>query len=281
MSREPSAPGEQDLAAVEARLDEGDPEGAVRLLRGLAGGDLGAAPMPIPALAAEALLLGDDPAGAERIVLAGLSRAPGDPDLLVWKAAAEYRLWKFREAAESARLALAADADVAYAHQVRGLACDHLGRRDEATAHLARASRLDPDAFPPEPKIPREAFDRVVRETVEDVRRDQSLAKVLEEVAVVVEDLPSEAVHRAGADDPDLLGFFAGRSLADRAADSGGWGPGPGAPHPGTLYLFRKNLMRACRDRAELAEEIRVTVLHELAHLLGFDEEEMEGLGLE
>ncbi len=274
-------PDERDLRAVEERLDEGDAEGAVRLLRKLAGPDLGAAPMPLPALAAEALLLGDDPAAAERVVLAALARAPADPDLIVWKAAAEYRLWKFREASESARLALAAEPDLAYAHQVRGLACDHLGRRDEAAAHLARATRLDPEAFPPEPRISREAFDGVVRETLADVRRDERLGKVLEEVAVVVEDLPSEAVHRAGADDPDLLGFFAGRSLADRAGDTSGWGPGPGAPHPGTLQLFRRNLLRACRDREELAEEIRVTVLHELAHLLGFDEEEMEGLGLE
>ncbi len=143
-------PDERDLRAVEERLDEGDAEGAVRLLRKLAGPDLGAAPMPLPALAAEALLLGDDPAAAERVVLAALARAPADPDLIVWKAAAEYRLWKFREASESARLALAAEPDLAYAHQVRGLACDHLGRRDEAAAHLASEG----GAALAEPEIP-------------------------------------------------------------------------------------------------------------------------------
>jgi predicted Zn-dependent protease with MMP-like domain len=49
---------------------------------------------------------------------------------------------------------------------------------------------------------------------------------------------------------------------------------------PGLIYLFRRNLLRMCRDREELAREIRTTVLHEVAHLLGLDEDGVGEWGL-
>jgi hypothetical protein len=49
---------------------------------------------------------------------------------------------------------------------------------------------------------------------------------------------------------------------------------------PGAIYLFRRNLLRACTDRDELAREIRITVQHEVGHLLGLDEEDLERWGL-
>jgi predicted Zn-dependent protease with MMP-like domain len=46
------------------------------------------------------------------------------------------------------------------------------------------------------------------------------------------------------------------------------------------MYLFQKNLERAAASREELEEEIRITVLHEIGHHLGWDEEELEARGL-
>ena len=50
--------------------------------------------------------------------------------------------------------------------------------------------------------------------------------------------------------------------------------------HRSAIYLFRRNLLRVCRDRAELGREIQVTVQHEVGHYLGLDEEDLDRWGL-
>ena len=72
---------------------------------------------------------------------------------------------------------------------------------------------------------------------------------------------------------PDLLGLFVGRHIFSQSHTAV-----PGAP--GAIFLFRKNLLRACADADELAREIRVTVQHEVGHLMGLDEDELEDWGL-
>jgi predicted Zn-dependent protease with MMP-like domain len=72
---------------------------------------------------------------------------------------------------------------------------------------------------------------------------------------------------------PDILGLFAGPTLAER-------GGAPSPDLPPTIFLFQRNLERASRSRAELRDEIRTTLYHELGHALGFDEEGVDELGL-
>ena len=72
---------------------------------------------------------------------------------------------------------------------------------------------------------------------------------------------------------PDILGLFVGHHLMGRTHDEA-----PSAP--GAIYLFRRNLLRSCADREELAKEIRITVQHEVGHLLGLDEDDLEEWGL-
>jgi predicted Zn-dependent protease with MMP-like domain len=101
------------------------------------------------------------------------------------------------------------------------------------------------------------------------------IRKKLDEVPVLVEDLPTREVLTAEVPPltPDLLGLFVGRHLLERSHLDV-----PGAP--GAIYLFRRNLLRACLDRDELKREVRTTVRHEVGHLLGLDEDELEGWGL-
>jgi predicted Zn-dependent protease with MMP-like domain len=89
------------------------------------------------------------------------------------------------------------------------------------------------------------------------------LAAALENVAVVVED--------ENPGDPDLLGLYHGVPLTER-------GDVAGLP-PDTISIYRLPLEASFPDPGELQEEIRITVLHELAHYFGLDEDRIAELG--
>ena len=73
---------------------------------------------------------------------------------------------------------------------------------------------------------------------------------------------------------PDVLGLYVGTDRLDHSV----FNP---LDHPGIIFLFQRNLERVCPDRPTLIQEIRITLWHELAHYLGFGEEDMADLGLE
>jgi predicted Zn-dependent protease with MMP-like domain len=50
---------------------------------------------------------------------------------------------------------------------------------------------------------------------------------------------------------------------------------------PNTIHIFRRNVEHFVGEREEVVDELRVTLLHEIGHYLGMDEEELEALGLE
>ena len=50
---------------------------------------------------------------------------------------------------------------------------------------------------------------------------------------------------------------------------------------PAFVYIYKRNLERTCDTREDLVEEVRITLLHELGHFLGLDEDDMERLGLD
>ncbi len=90
------------------------------------------------------------------------------------------------------------------------------------------------------------------------------IARGLRNVAVVVEDEHPE--------DPDLFGLYEGIPLPERG--SGGF-----AELPDRITIYRLPLEEAFPDPSVLEDEIRITVLHELAHLFGLDEDRITELG--
>jgi len=91
------------------------------------------------------------------------------------------------------------------------------------------------------------------------------IAAALENVAVVVEDENPE--------EPDLFGLYHGIPLPERGDVSG--------QLPDKISIYRVPLEETFPDPDELEEEIRITVLHELAHYFGLDEERIAELGYE
>lgn len=91
------------------------------------------------------------------------------------------------------------------------------------------------------------------------------IAAALRNVAVVVEE--------QNPDDPDLYGLFDGVPLPERGDDAG--------LLPNRIAVYRHPLVEDFPDAAELEREIRVTVLHELGHYFGLDEDRLAELGYE
>ena len=91
------------------------------------------------------------------------------------------------------------------------------------------------------------------------------VAAALDNVAVVVEDENPE--------DPDLFGLYHGIPLPDRSGYQGAL--------PDKISIYRLPLEEEFEDPDELEREIRITVLHELAHYFGFDEQKIAELGYE
>jgi predicted Zn-dependent protease with MMP-like domain len=104
-------------------------------------------------------------------------------------------------------------------------------------------------------------FDEHVRAALDELPAD--LAAALQNVAVVVEDENPE--------DPDLLGLYHGVPLTERG-DMAGF-------LPDTISIYRVPLEESFPDPNELRNEIRITVLHELGHYFGLDEEAIQELG--
>ena len=107
------------------------------------------------------------------------------------------------------------------------------------------------------------SFEDVVRSALDTL--PPHIAAALRNVAVVVEE--------ENVDDPDLYGLFEGIPLTEG-------GPGPG-DLPNRIAIYRAPLEADFDDEAELREEIRVTVLHELGHYFGLDEDRLGELGYE
>jgi predicted Zn-dependent protease with MMP-like domain len=94
------------------------------------------------------------------------------------------------------------------------------------------------------------------------------LLDLLDNVAIMVEDEPPP-------DEPDLLGLYDGTPLTER--DSW-WGAGS---LPDRILIFQGPLERMCSDLEELRDEIAVTVVHEIAHYFGIDDDRLHELGWE
>jgi predicted Zn-dependent protease with MMP-like domain len=115
-------------------------------------------------------------------------------------------------------------------------------------------------------------FRRLVREALDGI--PEEFARHLHNVAVVVEDEPSPTQLRSAGLDPrrdTLYGLYQGVPLPQRGHDF--------AALPDRITIFRRPLEQACRTRAALRREIQVTVVHEIAHFFGIDDERVRELG--
>lgn len=117
-------------------------------------------------------------------------------------------------------------------------------------------------------------FLKLVRRALADV--PDPFATWLENVDVLVEKRPTKRQRQELGLQPGetLFGLYEGVPQTER--DSG-----YGMVLPDTITIFQEPLEQAFRHEAELVEEVRVTVLHELAHFFGMSDDELHRLGLD
>jgi predicted Zn-dependent protease with MMP-like domain len=214
--------------------------------------------------------------GEPRAAMSALRGAERSADPAVFfhlRGLARYDLLEFDEALRDGERALAVRPDMAEAHDLMSRACEHLGNPEEAQSHAEEAFAMDPENFPMPLEMADDEFDALVERSVREL--PPAVRKELDEIPVMIESLPYREMLQDGDDEPlgpDLLGLFVGRHLLERSHQD--------LPSPGAIFLFRRNLLRACHDRDELVKEIRVTVQHEVGHLLGLDEDDLDRWGL-
>ena len=116
-------------------------------------------------------------------------------------------------------------------------------------------------SVPPVLELDEDEFSELVADALDGI--PEGLAELVDNVAVVVEDRhPTE----------DLLGLYDGVPLTERE-DYGG------LVMPDRITIYRLPICEMCSTRDEVVEEVRITVVHELAHHFGIDDDELHRLG--
>lgn len=174
---------------------------------------------------------------------------------------------------ESVEKAMDQDALDPEANYTFAMLCEISGEGSTAARFYAAAAQLDPERYPPPVRVPLDRFESMAREALEDL--PEKVRTFIGDVPVIVQDLPErDGSGRLACGSPLLLG----ECIGDHREDAGALDPV--SLTPPRILLYKLNLERTCTEPDELAEQVRITVLHEILHFLGMDEQEVGGRGL-
>jgi predicted Zn-dependent protease with MMP-like domain len=109
----------------------------------------------------------------------------------------------------------------------------------------------------------RDRFEELVGEALDEV--PPQLLALMDNVVVLVEDEPE-------GNQPDLLGLYEGYALTNRGWDYGG-------VLPDRITIYRNPTLRICDNEDDVVDEVATTVVHEIAHHFGIDDDRLHELG--
>jgi predicted Zn-dependent protease with MMP-like domain len=113
--------------------------------------------------------------------------------------------------------------------------------------------------------LTRVEFERIVEEALESLPK--RFADLVENVIIAVEDEPTDEDLDGVEGDTEVLGIYRGVALTERSHDL--------TLLPDEIAVFRGPISRVARTRREAVEEVRETVMHELGHYFGLDDDDM------
>jgi tetratricopeptide (TPR) repeat protein len=200
---------------------------------------------------------------------AALRLLPASQEARYQRALILFHLVKLDKAKQAFAGLLEDHPDDAYAHHHLGLILEREGRIADAELHFARARSLaGHTVFPPPVALGEAEFAALVEQAIAGL--DPAARRLIGSVRLEIADLPAQA-DLVAADPPfppTILGLFRGAE------------PGSGDERA-SIVLYRKNLARAAPGRDGLESQVRITLLHELGHLAGADEDELRSRGIE
>jgi len=110
--------------------------------------------------------------------------------------------------------------------------------------------------------LPGPVFERLVSDALDQVPPE--LLALMDNVVVLVED--------RNPDEPDLLGLYDGFALTERGWEYGG-------ALPDRIMIYREAICEICETEEDVVDEVTITVVHEIAHHFGIEEERLHELG--
>ncbi len=215
--------------------------------------------------------LADEDIEGARAALAAAEEIAGsdDPDVGYGRALIAWEVGELEEGVAELKRVLELDPDFADAHHSLGLLLEELGDEQGMIHHFLRTraldAKLDRDRLEPQGDDV-DRIERVAKQTIDGL--PDEFAGLLRSVPVILESRPSRALVESGFD-PRAYGLFEG---PEHGEDD--------IPAPTRVVLFTSNLL-ASFSGDELDEQVEITVLHEVGHYFGLDEEDMTRLGLD
>ncbi|MFT3788959.1 MAG: metallopeptidase family protein [Tepidisphaeraceae bacterium] len=121
-------------------------------------------------------------------------------------------------------------------------------------------------------RVERQRLEQMIEAAIASL--PDQFRSALDVVRIELRDRPTRRQLRSVglADDELLLGLYEGTPLTERHIDDTG-------RLPDVIYLFHEDLEDACDSEDEFQSEVRITLLHELGHYFGFDEDQLDALG--
>jgi predicted Zn-dependent protease with MMP-like domain len=122
--------------------------------------------------------------------------------------------------------------------------------------------------------IPPARFEKLVARALD--RLPEMFHDHLENVSVVIAEEPDRELLESMGMDPDdpedtLFGLYEGVPLTERGFDE--------VLLPDSITIYRRPLLEWAESEEEIVEEVRITVLHEIGHFFGMDEDKLDELG--
>lgn len=134
-----------------------------------------------------------------------------------------------------------------------------------------RVREIDLEQDPVPWALSQEDFEAVAEAALAEL--PDKIRTLLANVPILAADYPSVEVVAEGYD-PRMMGFFSGVPYPEKTHATGT------SPHLDTVFLYKRNIEEACRNREETVEEVKKTLLHETGHFFGLSEEDLERMGL-
>jgi predicted Zn-dependent protease with MMP-like domain len=196
---------------------------------------------------------------------------PRDKEIDYWEARALFHAWRFVEAERMLVRHKPRANTRAGALYYLALLADFRGEQAKADQLFSKAAKEDPDEYPEPVRMPEADVHSMLEDVLDALPRD--VRRAIDGVDLALLPLPDPKIHASPDLDPLVLGVYRGVNLLEKS----------NATIPSDvdrIEIFQRNVERVVSDRDELREELRITLLHEIGHHLGWDEDDLAVKGL-